>query len=63
MNGYFQKNVKQGSKVAIISANTSAGPFTIRLYVNNGETATLQIKKAKSLKNAEKIAGYLVNQW
>lgn len=60
--GYFQKNVKKGSRVAIISANESTGPFSVRLYVNNGETATLSVKKSKTLKGAMKAAETLLNK-
>jgi hypothetical protein len=52
----FQKSIRSGSREVIISANTPAGPFSSRLYVNNGETATLVTAKAKSLKGAEKQA-------
>lgn len=52
----FQKSIKQGSREVVISANTGAGPFSSRLYVNHGETATLETAKAKTLKGAEKQA-------
>lgn len=52
----FQQTIKNGSREVIISANTEAGPFSIRLYVNNGETATLVSAKAKTLAGATKQA-------
>lgn len=63
MSGYFQKNITKGSKVAIISANDQVGPFSIRLYVNQGDTATEMVRKAKTLKGAEKAAEKLLNAW
>jgi len=59
----FQEKITKGSKVAIISANDSEGAFSIRLYVNHGETATLQVRKAKTIKGARKAADKLVSQW
>ena len=56
----MQKSIWNGSKVAIISANTSKGPFSTRLYVNYGDTATLNYRKAKTLKGAEKQARKMV---
>ena len=32
------------------------GSYTSRLYVNNGDTATLNVRRAKTLKGAEKQA-------
>lgn len=52
----MQKAIEQGSRQVIISANTEQGPFTSRLYVNYGETATQVVRKAKTLKGAEKQA-------
>ena len=56
----FSKTIRQGSKVVRISANDAQGPFTSRLYVNGGETATLLVKKATTLKGAEKQAKALL---
>lgn len=58
----FFKEIRVGSRVAIISANQSDGPFSTRLYVNNGETATLIYRKAKTLAGAEKQAREMVRQ-
>lgn len=52
----FSKTIQKGSRQVVISANTPQGPFSSRLYVNNGETATLTCAKAKTLKGAEKQA-------
>ena len=52
----FTETVEQGSRQVVISANTEQGPFTSRLYVNSGETATSMSKKAKSLKGARRQA-------
>lgn len=59
----FQEKVVNGSKVAIIHANEPEGPFTINLYVNYGETITLQARKAKTINGARKAAQKLVTQW
>lgn len=62
MSGYFQKNIKRGSKMVVISANDSTGPFTARLYINNGETASARKPlKSTSLKGAMKAADKLFN--
>lgn len=61
--GYFQKNISKGTKVAIISANETSGPFSVRLYLNNGETASsFKAKKATTLKGAMKAAETLLNK-
>lgn len=52
----MQKTIEQGSRQVKISANTDEGPFTSRLYVDNGEMATTVVKNAKTLKGAEKQA-------
>lgn len=57
----YSKQITSGTRVVIISANSIAGPFTSRLYVNSGETATLQSRKAKTLAGAEKQARALLN--
>jgi len=44
------------TRCAIISANDESGPFTTRLYVDKGNTATLTVKKAKTLKGAQRQA-------
>jgi len=59
---YFQEDVKSGSRVAVISANESTGPFSIRLYVDNGNVATLTVKKAKTIAGARKIAQQMLQQ-
>jgi hypothetical protein len=59
----FQTSIKKGSREVIISANTDAGPFSSRLYVNNGETATLVAAKAKTLKGARKQAEKMLDGW
>lgn len=62
MSGYFQKNVKRGTKVAIISANEADGPYTVRLYLNNGETpSSRKPRKVKTLKGAMKAAETLLS--
>lgn len=58
--GYFQEEIKSGSRVAIVSANTPEGPYTIRLYVNDGETATTNVKKATTLGGARGMAKEMV---
>lgn len=61
--GYFQKNVTKGTKVAIISANETEGPFSVRLYINNGETpSSFKAKKATTLKGALKAADALLSK-
>lgn len=55
-----ETRIARGSRVVIITANTDAGPFSVRLYVNGGETATLQTGKAKTKAGAEKIAHRLL---
>lgn len=58
----FSKTIKNGSREVIISANTAAGPFTSRLYVNcnsrdaSSEPSMGPVAKAKTLKGAEKQA-------
>lgn len=56
----FQTTIKQGSRQVVIRANDAQGPFTSRLYVNNGETATLLTKKAATLKGAQKQAAKML---
>lgn len=61
--GYFQKNVTKGTKVAIISANDPEGSFSVRLYINNGETASARKPmKSKTLKGAMKAAETLLSK-
>lgn len=52
----FQQTLTKGSRVVHITANTADGPFDSRLYVNHGEDATLNVKKAKTLAGAIKQA-------
>ena len=59
--GFFQKNVAKGSRVVRITANDINGPFTSRLFVNGGESATLVVEKTKSLATAEKQAARMLN--
>lgn len=47
---------KSGTRQVITTSNDSEGPFWSRLYVNNGETATLLNATHKSLKGAAKWA-------
>lgn len=53
---YFEERIPSGSRVAVITANTEAGPFSTRVYVDQGRTATLTVKKAKTLAGARKQA-------
>lgn len=60
---YFEERIVKGSRVAVISANESSGPFTTRVFVDNGNVATLTVKKAKTIERARKqarqmLAGY-----
>ena len=48
------------TRCAIISANDEAGPFTTRLYVDKGETATLTVKKAKTFTGARRQASAML---
>lgn len=59
----FQEVIKEGSRQAVISANQADGPYWIRLYVNNGETATLLYKKAKTIAGARKIANKMLEPY
>lgn len=56
----FQTNVISGAKAVAITANSEAGPFSARLYVNceAGQLgdATLVAKRFKSLRGATKWA-------
>ena len=56
----FQHQIKSGRVVAIITANEFAGPFSTRLYINDGATATLHVRKAKTLRGAEKQARKMI---
>jgi hypothetical protein len=60
---FFQETVKEGSRAAIITANEASGPFQIRLYVNNGETATTRVKKAKTIAGARKAARKMLDDY
>lgn len=46
--------ISKGSRVVLV--NEFDGRFEARLYVNNGESATLQSWKGKTIKGAEKWA-------
>lgn len=60
MSGYFQKNIRKGSMIVVISANDDTGLFTARLYINNGETASAHKPlKSTTLKGAMKAADKL----
>lgn len=52
----FQETISKGSREVVISANSDAGPFTTRLYVDFGNVATLVTRKAKTLKGARRQA-------
>jgi hypothetical protein len=58
----YTKKIAHRTAVAIITANTESGPFSTRLYVNNGETATLQIKNAKTVMGAERQAAEMLGR-
>jgi len=55
----IQVEVWNGSRLAIITANDEEGPYSTRIYVNHGQTATTQSAKAKTLKGAKKQAARL----
>lgn len=59
---YFEERIGEGSRVSVITANEASGPFSIRLYVNKGETATTATGKAKTLAGARKIAQKLLDR-
>lgn len=59
----YSKKISKNQLTVIISANDKAGPFTSRLYVNYGETATTTVRKAKTLKGAEKQAQQMINRF
>lgn len=50
----FNKWVKRGSRQVNINNQNSAGVFESRLYVNNGQTATLTRATHKTLAGAER---------
>lgn len=60
----FQTNITAGKKAVAITANSEAGPFSARLYVNceAGQIgdATLVAKRFKSLRGAKKWAEGMV---
>ena len=56
----FQREINKGGAQVMISANDAQGPFTSRLYVNYGETATATARKAKTLKGAERQAKKMI---
>jgi hypothetical protein len=47
-------NIQNGTRVVIVTEDM--GRFSSRLYVNNGETATLICAKHKTLKGAQRWA-------
>lgn len=57
-----QVTAQQGTRIVITSANTEAGPFDSRLYVNRGATATLVAATHKTLKGATAWARKAVAQ-
>jgi hypothetical protein len=56
----IQQEVTQGSRKVIITANSQEGPFSLRLWVNNGETATLVSGKTKTLAGAIRSANRML---
>ena len=48
--------IANGSRKVIASRNDSASKWTARLYVNNGETATLVARKFKTENGVRKWA-------
>lgn len=50
------KTTTSGSRQVVTTANTSEGPWSSRLYVNNGETATLTNASHKTEAGAQKWA-------
>jgi hypothetical protein len=56
----MQTEIRKGTKVVVIVIQGDG--FRSRLYVNNGETATLMVKTAKTLKGAEKQANEMLSK-
>ena len=54
-----QYEIRKGSRVVIITEDM--GRFSARLYLNNGETASLQCWKGKSYKGAKDFARRMLN--
>jgi hypothetical protein len=57
------ERITNGSRQVVIATNDNegkVGPFWSRLYVNNGETATLLHKSAQTLKGARKQAAKML---
>jgi hypothetical protein len=52
----------QGTRQVLTTSNDAEGPFWSRLYVNNGETATMVSATHKSLKGAAKWAQKAITQ-
>lgn len=52
----IQQTIQSCKKQVVITANDEQGPFTSRLYVNNGATATLLNRKSRSLEAAKRQA-------
>ena len=59
----FQETIANGSREVVISANDLEGPFTSRLYLNNGTTAGSTVKKAATLKGARKQANKILSDY
>jgi hypothetical protein len=58
----FHQTISQGTRKVHITANSAAGPFSSRLYVNRGEIATLTAAKHKGLQGALRWARKAVDQ-
>jgi hypothetical protein len=56
----WTEEVRHGSRVARITANQPEGPYTVILYVNNGEDITHTRAKAQTLKGARSQAQKMV---
>ena len=56
----YQENISKGNRVVIISANNNNGPFSVRLYVDYGNVATLVTSKTKTLNGAHQSAQRMI---
>jgi hypothetical protein len=57
------ERITKGTRQVVIATNDNdglVGPFWSRLYVNNGETATLTHKTAQTLTGARKQAAKML---
>ena len=61
MKPLYTEDIKNGKISAVITANTEAGPFYSRLWLNSGETASLISAKAKTLKGARTQAQGMID--